>query len=195
MTQPTIERIWTNTGLAGVAAGVGGIVIAVLLSPWFSWTENALSHLGDPTHASAPFFNGGVILAGFLGVAFGLRVLLATEPLIQRSGVAFVTLALANMGLVGVFDVTHDLHGPVAVAFFLGITYGWFVQGSGLVLTGNRRRGLGVIWLGIGHVSAWLIWAAVGPDGIALPETAGALLLAVWIWEATRSLGRTAGGG
>lgn len=189
MARSTFDQIWTYTGLAGVLAGFGGITVAVLLAPWFSWTANALSHLGDPVRASAPFFNGGLVLAGVLGVAFGLRVFQQAVHPVQRVGVAVVTVALANMGLVGIFDVTHDLHGPVAMVFFLGITYGWFVHGSGLALSGDVRGGLGVVWLGIVHVTGWLVWAAVGIEGIALPETVGALLLAVWIWDATRSLG------
>lgn len=188
MARSTLDTVWTYTGLAGIAAGFGGIVVAVLLAPWFSWTGNALSHLGDPAHASAPFFNGGLVLAGILGVAFGIRVLRTVSHAIQRAGIVIVVVALANMGLVGVFDVTHDLHALVAVAFFLGITYGWFVHGSGLALAGEVRRGLGIVWLGIVHVTGWLVWAAIGIEGIALPETVGALLLAVWIWEVTRSL-------
>lgn len=188
MDRSTLHTAWTYTGLAGIAAGFGGIVVAVLLAPWFSWTGNALSHLGDPAHVSAPFFNGGLVLAGVLGVVFGIRVLRAVSHPVQQAGVAIMILALANMGLVGVFDVTHDLHFPVAISFFLGITYGWFVHGSGLALSGAVRRGLGIVWLGVVHGTGWLVWGAIGFEGIALPETVGALLLAGWIWKVTRSL-------
>lgn len=191
MNRSTTKQIWTYTGLAGIIAGLGGIALAVLLAPWFSWTGNALSHLGDPAMASAPFFNGGMILAGVLGVAFGLRALEAAQRPLERLGVGLVTVGMGNLALVGVFDVTHGLHFPVAVGFFAAITYGWFLHGSGLVAAGSIRRGLTVVWLGIVHVTAWVVWAALGVEGLALPETAGAVLLGVWIWDATKSLARS----
>lgn len=191
MPKTPFDRAWTYTGLAGIVAGFGGIALAVLLAPWFSWTGNALSHLGNPARASAPFFNGGMILAGAFGVGFGLRVLAGAGRPLERLGSGVLTLGMVNLALVGVFDVTHDLHFPVAVGFFGAITYGWFLHGSGLIAGGSIRRGLGVVWLGIAHVTAWVVWAALGIEGLALPETAGAALLAVWIWDATRSLPNT----
>jgi hypothetical membrane protein len=40
---------------------------------------------------------------------------------------------------------------------------------------------LGRIWLGLVHVTAWALWAAVGTTGIAVPETVGALVAVVWV--------------
>ncbi|MFW5919431.1 MAG: DUF998 domain-containing protein [Halanaeroarchaeum sp.] len=182
------DRLWTVTGLAGILLGLGGIAGAIVVAPWFTWTGHALSDLGHPSRASAALFNPSLVTAGLLGVTFTVRLFVAGDHPVERLGIGIVGVGMANMGLVGVFDITHPVHGPVAVAFFLGITYGWFLHGSGMALAGSVRRGIGYIWLGIGHVTAWLLWAVVDLDGIALPEIAGSLLLAVWIVDVTRSL-------
>lgn len=186
---PEFAKRFRLAGPVGAVAGLGGIGTAIATSPWFTWTGDALSDLGHPARASAPLFNGGLILGGILGVAFALSVLAARRHPVTRGGAVIVGVGMANMAFVGVFDVTHPLHEPVAVAFFLAITYGWFVHGTGLALAGQVHRGVGTIWLGVVHLSGWLIWAAVGVEGIALPETVGALLLAVWIAAEFRDLG------
>jgi hypothetical membrane protein len=186
----TLDRIWAYSGVAGILIGLAGIAAAIVVAPWFTWTGHALSDLGHPGRTSAPVFNWSLVAAGLLGVVFTIRLFTASEQIVERVGIGIVGVGMATLGLVGVFDITHPLHGPVAVAFFLGITYGWFVHGSGLAFSGAVRRGIGSIWLGVGHVTAWLLWAVVDLDGIALPELAGALLLAVWIADTTRSLPR-----
>ena len=188
MRNSTLDRLWAYSGIAGILIGLVGIAGAILVAPWFTWTGHALSDLGHPGRASAPLFNWSLVAAGLLGVIFTTRLFKASAHFVERVGIGIVGIGMANVGLVGVFDITHSLHGPVAIGFFLGITYGWFVHGSGLALSGSVRRGIGSIWLGIGHVTTWLIWAVVDLDGIALPELAGTLLLAVWIADTTRSL-------
>lgn len=186
-----LDRLWRYTGVAGIAAALVGIAGALAVAPWFTWTGSDLSDLGDPAHASAPLFNGGLVLAGLLGGAFGVYLLRSAEGTTERAGVAILTAAMADLALVGVFEITHPWHYPVSVAFFAGITSGWFVHGSGTVLAGNGRRGVAVVCIGVVHTVAWLGWLAVGTDGLAVPETVGALLLAVWVLDAT---GRTGPG-
>lgn len=186
---PSLDRLWRATGPAGVVVAFGAIAGAIVVSPWFSWTGSALSDLGDPAHASAPLFNGGLILAGLLGAAFGARAFLAADRPVERAGVALLTAAMADLALIGAFPVTRPLHEPVSIVFFLGLTYGWFVHGSGLVLAGTARRGLAVVWLGVVHATVWVGWMSLGTAGIAIPEAVGALLLAAWVLDATRRLG------
>ena len=59
----------------GVIAPVCALVsvgISIILSPWFSWTDNALSDLG--VSPVAPIFNGGLILTGILLSLFAIAV-------------------------------------------------------------------------------------------------------------------------
>ena len=184
-----LRRAALWAGPVGVVVSALGIFLPVLLAPWFSWTGNALSHLGRAGEATAPLFNGGLVVAGLLGLAFAARVWLAAENTLGRLGVVLLALSFANMALVGVFALPHDLHGPVAVAFFLSFTYGLFVHGSGDALAGHRRRGLLSIWLGIAHITGWLLFAAAPFDGIALPELVGSAALATWVLVTFRALG------
>lgn len=175
-------------GPAGIAVAVVGIFGAVLLAPWFEWTANALSDLGAAGEPTAPLFNGGLVIGGLLGLAFVVRVWLAATNAARRLGVALFAVAFVNLALVGVFALPHDLHGPVAVTFFLAFTYGLFAHGSGDVLAGHVRRGLASIWLGVAHVTGWLLFAVAPVSGLALPELVGAVALTGWIAVTFRAL-------
>lgn len=178
-------RLWRYTGVAGIVAAFGGIAGAIAVSPWFTWTGSDLSDLGDPARVSAPLFGGGLVVAGLLGGLFGLYLRRRADGGVERAGLAVMTAAMADQALIGVFDVTHPWHYPVSVAFFAGITCGWFVHGAGLLLAGTARRGVAVVALGVAHAVAWAAWLVAGPDGLAVPETVGAVLLALWALDAT----------
>ena len=71
-------------GICGILAPIiafGCIGIAILLSPWFSWTESWLSDLGGSpkdrpiwaAHGIASIlFNSGLVIAGILGICFAI---------------------------------------------------------------------------------------------------------------------------
>lgn len=182
----TIRRL---TALAGpVAVSTVGVLGSVALASWvvgdwFTWTANALSHLGESDRIVAPLFDYSLGVAGLLGVAFAGRVWLAGANAWHRLGAALLGFGLANAALVGVFPVPHDLHGPVSVAFFVLLTLGLFAHGSGDALAGRARRGVLTTWLAVGHASGWVLLAFAPFDGIALPELVG--VLGLWIWTLT----------
>ncbi len=106
------------TASLGVVVPVSCIVISIILSPWFSIYNNALSDLGHVLRSSvAPIFNYGLATGGFL---IGLSSVLA-----RRLGV-FMRLSILGTGyslmLVGLFDESynrfHNLHFKVSVLFF-----------------------------------------------------------------------------
>ncbi|PSP80062.1 DUF998 domain-containing protein [Halobacteriales archaeon QS_1_68_20] len=175
-------------GPVGVAVSAVGIFGSALLAPWFSWTGNALSDLGAVGEPTAPLFDGALVLAGLLGLAFLGRVWFAAANAVHRLGAVIMAVAFASMGLVGVFPLPHDLHGPVAVTFFLAFTYGLFVHGSGDALAGAVREGLLSVWLGIAHVTGWLVFAVAPIEGIALPELVGSAALSAWVLVTFRTL-------
>jgi hypothetical membrane protein len=186
MARPTARTIAAASGVAAVVVAFVSILGAVALAPWFSWQANALSHLGAPDRASAPLFNGGLILAGVLGLGLFPAVWrTATHP-VQRVGAAILVLAVGAMALVGAFPVGHSLHGPVSVTFFVAFTYGLFAFGTGDALAGHPRRGVATIWLGIAHVTGWAFWLAADIEGVAIPEFVGATTLGVWVLATAR---------
>ena len=65
------------TGLCGILIPIvflTGILIAMLYSPWFKWTNNALSDLGAEG-ISAFFFNNTLIFDGLLALIFSIGLI------------------------------------------------------------------------------------------------------------------------
>lgn len=189
----TPRRLATATGVAAPALTLGAILLATLLSPSFSWTGSALSDLGV-TPGVAPVFNGGLVVGAVVGLPFTWHLWAAAVDPFHRAGATGVALALALMGGVGLFPSDTALHLPVAAGFFVAFTYAFFLHGTGSVRVGAHARGLLTVWLGVAHVTAWLLWGVAGPAvgvaGIALPEFAGALAFGGWVvWTALDALG------
>jgi hypothetical membrane protein len=60
-------------GLIGILIPIILIIFifsAITMAPWFSWTDNAISDLGESGVPSATFFNYGIIITGFLLLIF-----------------------------------------------------------------------------------------------------------------------------
>jgi hypothetical membrane protein len=186
--QPTIRRVGTWLGVLALAVSLLGIAAAIALAPWFSWTGNALSDLGVRGEASAPPFNYGLIAGGTLGVGFAARLWSDAPGRLGRAGLGVLGASFLSLALIGVFPTPHPYHFPVSLGFFALFTYGLFVYGSAKALAGRIRVGIGTIWLGISHVTFWAAWAFAGTEGVAIPETVGALLLGVWVVTTTRRL-------
>jgi hypothetical membrane protein len=189
--EPALRRAGTWLGVVALAVSGLGIVAAVALAPWFSPTGNALSDLGARGETSAPAFNYGLILGGILGTGFAVRLWPDAPGRLGRAGVGLLGVSFVNLALIGVFPTPQGYHLPVAVAFFTLFTYGLFVYGSADALAGRVRAGIGTVWLGIGHVTFWVVWTVAGTDGLAVPETVGAGLLGVWVVVTTRRLRET----
>ena len=64
------------SGISGVILPiftVGLLIWALSQSPWFSWTENALSDIGRPEHGLT-CFNYGFIIIGILILIFSFII-------------------------------------------------------------------------------------------------------------------------
>lgn len=184
----TLEHLTTLSGPVAVLVSFLGVMGSVALASWlaggwFTWTGNALSDLGHPDRGVAPLFNYGLVVAGLLGVAYAGRIYGAGTNAGHRIGAAMLALGLLCSAFVGVYDLTHPLHGPFALAYFVLLTLGLFAHGSGDSLAGRARRGVLSTWLAVAHVAGWVLLSVAPFDGIALPELVG--VLALWIWVLT----------
>ena len=186
-----MNRNRTAPELSGLSAPVvtfGAILVATLVSPNFSWTLDALSDLGVAGTSTAWLFNGGLVLGAILALPFLWGLWTRCESTFDAVGTVVLLLSLVAMGFVGVFHEGNDLHFPLALTFYAGLTYALFFLGSGRIVADERALGLGSIWLGVVHVTSWILWAAgvrLGP-GLAIPETVGALILIVWMVATVR---------
>lgn len=189
-----LDRALTWAGPAAVAVSFSAILVSTTLTPWFSWTGNALSELGGPGEPYAAVFNWGLILGGVLGSAFVVRVALESRRPAEWVAAAVLLWATASLAAIGAFPIDHRLHGAAALSFFVSLTYGLVAHGSAAALAGRVRTGVAVTWLGMANATAWLVWALVaagGPaPGIALPELVGALAVAGWVYPATLRIRR-----
>jgi hypothetical membrane protein len=106
-------------GLAPLVTLYSSIAIAILISPWFNWVNNALSDLGHATRSgAAPVFNFGLVLTGALIIIYSLLYLSRHAKWTARS---FAVMGFA-MQLVGAFNETFGLlHFYVSVLLFLSL--------------------------------------------------------------------------
>lgn len=187
------RRALTWSGVAGSVVGLGAIAVAAALSPTFSLTASAVSDLGAPDAANPWLLNGGLVAAALVALPFAWVLWATARHGLERLGAVAFAAALVALVLVGLFPIGTAPHGPAAVTYFLLFTLGMWVHGSGTALAGDVERGLAAVWLGIAHLLAWLVWAAVGPDGLAIPELVGSLLLLGWVVLTARWIQRSSG--
>lgn len=162
-------RVVAWFGVLAPLCAVTFIGTSILLSPWFSWTDNALSDLGiSPV---APLFNSGLIITGFLVLI--LSITFARVERANRQGfagaVALLVMSVSTVG-AGVFTENMiELH-----IFFALLTFSSLIVSS--VLLGLRfyaeetTKILGV--LALLSAVASIITVAVLSQVVALPGAA-----------------------
>ena len=184
-----VDRLAAGAGVVGPLVGFAATLSATVLSPSFRWTASALSDLGAPGAANPWLFNWGLVASAAVTVVFVWVLWTDAANRIEQLGAVLFVGTNAGLALVGLFPSGTDLHFPVAVAYFVLLTFTLWIHGSGWVLGGAPASGLIAIWLGIGHVLLWIGWLAAGLGGIAVPEFGGSLALYAWVLLAIRTAG------
>ncbi|MFB6071465.1 MAG: DUF998 domain-containing protein [Halobacterium sp.] len=186
----SVRRLARGSGLAAIAVAFAGILAAAATDPGFSWVDGALSDLGVAADATALLFNYGLGLGGALGVPFAWWYWTAAETAAGRAAAVAFAAASVCMAGVGAFPSDTSLHAPVAVGFYLLGTYALALDATDAALAGDARRAVAWFWAALAHLTFWLAWlgvlAATNVEGIAVPETVGALAVAAWVVTTTR---------
>ncbi|MFC6755617.1 DUF998 domain-containing protein [Halomicroarcula sp. GCM10025894] len=175
--------------MVAVLVAAVGIAGAILASPAFTIAGNALSDLGQPgnpvaTPVTTLLFDGGLVLAGVVGLPFAVVLWRRSETRLGQAAVVPFTIALLGMVGVGLFPAGRALHVPAALTLYLASMVAMGLDGIGDVLSGQRRRGAGTCSLVAVHVAGWWWWAASGPvlrPGLVIPELLGAGIFAAWV--------------
>ncbi len=166
-------------GVVGPTAVIVGMLSAISLSPWFSFTENALSDLGVAPSV-APLFNGGLIVGGILIFIFMLSFVadvlnnrIFAGRLSTKAGAVMMCVSALPLMCVGIFtEDAGEIHTAVATAFYVLVMAGEMLVGYSLLYL-PKYRPLGAFAIVAGLVG-FLVWCLPW-DGIAIPETIGAV--------------------
>jgi hypothetical membrane protein len=184
----TTQRDWSlglYAGIAAVFVSFGGIATAIAVTPGWMLSRHPLSLLGYKPLPTSFVFNGALILASVLAVWFVLELWQTIDDPVRSGALVVLLVSVVSLGLVGVFALPAAPHFLVAVTFFIGLTVGVFIFGVGDVLAGRTDRGYVFVLGAITHLAVWGYWFGYSwlPSGIAIPELAGAFLLALWtLW-------------
>ncbi len=109
-------------GFLGPLVALVCIAIAIFISPWFSWFDNALSDLGNYNNgmAAAVVFNAGLIVTAVLMLYFAVTLLRALKDWPTRIALIILVVSLGFLASIGVFSENFgSLHFYVSVGFFL----------------------------------------------------------------------------
>ncbi len=169
-------------GIIGPIWALVSIFISIALSPWFSWTHNALSDLGNyATSSVAILYNSGLIIAAIFAMIFALGFYAQEkERIIARIGVFF--LFITAISLLGVAVFSEDfgsIHFYFSVALFGLFIITCFILGAHYISV-TKTRWLGILSFVIAVIAiiGWLIpW---GP-GVAIPESLTAFPVAILV--------------
>lgn len=171
-------------GTVGPIVTIAAIFVDIYLSPWFSWSRNALSDLG--VHPYSYIFNGSLIFEAAMNAIF----VFVLHRIIRAKGASMSLLFAAgiSLGLVGIFNENSpdDLHlvfaliyfllFPVAIIFFIlrNKFFSGRIQTVSVILA---VVALIAILVGIMQVFSVI---KISDVGLAVTETIEAVLLGTW---------------
>jgi len=167
------ERTCALLGLIGPLVAYVFIGVSIASAPWFSWWKNALSDLGNAfRRESAPYYNFGLLLAGFLIAVYAVT---AFRRHAKYTSISVAALAFM-LQLVAVFDEVYGfLHQIVSVLFFVSLAV------ASATYAVEKRSILAAASFVIGLASWILYWAGTYEAGVAVPEIISATAVMLWI--------------
>ncbi len=176
-------------GVLGPFLAIGGIIIAILLSPWFTWDGNALSDLGRYATAipAATVFNSGLILTGSIMLIFLFWFIRKVGDRITKFGFIPLVIALVFLILIGILSEDFgEAHFIVSVGFFACFPFTMWIVGFGFVRYPKLRwfTPISVI-LPFFCLFMWAGWyGGLFPfwSGNAIPEITTASSAIGWLW-------------
>jgi hypothetical membrane protein len=176
-------------GICGIIApfiALACIGVAIMLTPWFSWTDNFLSDLAGPNNignAAFSIFNIGLIVAGLLGIFFGWALWESRmlKKSIGKLAVVLLIIDMASLWAIGIFPETSGAyHGMASVSFFILLPLVQLLFGISLYLSSEKRTGLIMLLLtGISLVAVPLFFIPPPVGSNAIAEIIPAISLAL----------------
>jgi len=156
------------------------ILLSISYSPWFNWSENALSDLG--VHEAASLFNSTLMMGGFLTLVFatGLLQTLRRTKTGFTGALIFVVGAL-SLFAIGLFPETAGrIHLYVSVSFFASAALSMLIIGVALVKVSERNVGFFSMFAGLFAAAVWIVFWSLPHRGVAVPEMLSILAASSW---------------
>ena len=173
----------TTAGVCGIISQVIGLtvlLVTVINSSWFSWTENYLSVLGVEG-STTTLFNSGLILTGVFSLVFaiGLGRSLLSGRLLGKLGMVSLALGSSAISAMGIFPRTTGLpHNCASLVFLIFVYLGIFLVGV-MEITASQK-----IWGWLSLAACVLIiafWLVPWPwNGGAIPQLFFCLPWSLW---------------
>lgn len=171
---------------ASAALGFGALFVALAMSPWFVWRQDALSDLGHPSHTSAALFGAGLAAAGALYQVF-VWAIAPAAPATPLGRAALFSLAFGGLSLSAI-GILNESYG--AVHLLVSVTYFTFVP-VGMLLLALSLKGadskLPSATIALSIAAALLGLSVAGAQEFAwpfpsqaIPELLASLLLGLW---------------
>ncbi len=182
----TSRSILKVAGICGLLAPIiafGGIILAILSYPQFSWSNNALSDLGVVPGFTAISFNISLMASGILSLAFSAGLFLFTKESISGKigAIIFVAVAL-SLFAIGLFpENMAPMHFQASFAFFMLFPLSLFFTSAEFFKSARARLAIFSFAMAIVGAAAWLLYFSTKfAPNVAIPETIAALAVAAW---------------
>jgi hypothetical membrane protein len=177
-----------DRGQSGITrvAGICGIFIPVVIftclglsiasSPWFTWTQHALSDLGIQANTAA-LFNYGMILGGILTLVFSLGLI---KILSNKIGAYLLSVSSVALIGIGLFPETFfALHFITSASFFVFLTIALLI--IGLTIKQNPfERSMGSLAFVFALIAMGSTFFLFHLEGIAITEVLSCFPAFVW---------------
>lgn len=174
------------SGIAGIITPVVAFVcifLAIASYPQFSWVENALSDLGVKPGLTAPLFNYGLIVSGFLALVFATGLFkFLRQRILGKIGVFIFILGTLALIAIGIFpENISPTHYYVSVAFFVFLPVSMLVLVAAFLLVRKVKMALFTLLVAIVAVAPWILYFSIRfVPGVAIPEAISALSASTW---------------
>jgi len=158
--------IWLKvSGISGVIAPILAftlILVAIVYSPSFSWTENAPSDLGVQGGVTAVLFNAGLIISGVLAVLFATVLFtLLKGNLLGRIGAFVLVLDAFALTAIGVFpENVKPAHFYASVIFFVLFPISMLFLSAAFLRTSNTKLGFFTLIVAVVAAVVWVFHSA-----------------------------------
>lgn len=172
-------------GIAAVVLSYSLITISIALSPWFSWTNNALSDLGNTARnafgPAAFVFDTGLTLGGLFALVF-ILLHLKDAKFHWKYLVWGIPLVLSSISLmlIGIFNESFgSIHLIVSVIFFFMTAITLLAYSYISFPLGAPRIGAVALILGVFCAAMWIVkfpW-----QGVAIQETVTSTASAIFV--------------